>query len=161
MLRGIGFLLGIVLLGSCNNAMVKSEFKATDNGAWNKDHTIEFSFSELDTLQQHDIFINLRNDQNYPYSNLFLITELIDPNGDITKDTLEYEMALPDGTWLGKGYGNIKENKLWFKENVVFSSSGVYTLKVSHAMRKNGNVDGLIDLDGITDVGYEIVKSNK
>ena len=70
-------------------------------------------------------------------------------------------MAQPDGTWLGKGYGSIKENKLWFKENIVFPSAGVYTLRLSHAMRKNGNVDGVINLEGITDVGFEIVKSNE
>jgi gliding motility-associated lipoprotein GldH len=77
------------------------------------------------------------------------------------RDTLEYEMAKPDGQWLGTGYGSLKENKLWYKENVVFPSSGVYTLEISHAMRKNGQVDGIVELEGITDVGYLIEKSNQ
>lgn len=159
--RKVILLLFIVWLGSCDDSIIKSDFKATDNGSWNKDNVIEFEFSELDTIQSYNMFINVRNDQNFPYSNLFLIAELNDPNGNLTKDTLEYEMALPDGTWLGKGFGSIRENKLWYKENIVFSSSGVYTLKVSHAMRKNGELDGVINLEGITDVGFEIVKSNK
>lgn len=141
--------------------MVKSEFKATENGAWPKDSIITFSFSEIDTLQQHNMFINVRNDNAFPYNNLFLIAELNFPDGEIVTDTLEYEMAQPDGTWLGKGYGSIKENKLWYKENIVFPTSGVYTLRLAHAMRKNGSVNGVINLAGITDVGYEIVKSNK
>ena len=70
-------------------------------------------------------------------------------------------MALPNGQWLGKGYGSIKENKLWYKENIVFPSSGVYTLQISHAMRKNGNIEGIVDLEGITDVGFQIEKSNQ
>jgi gliding motility-associated lipoprotein GldH len=106
------------------------------------------------------MFINVRNDDTFPYSNLFLITALTTPEGEVLQDTLEYSMALPDGSWLGKGSGSLKENKLWYKENIVFSSSGVYTLEVSHAMRKNGNISGVIGLDGITDVGLEITKSN-
>jgi len=153
--------LVIVLLVSCNDSIVKTDFRATTNGSWNKDNIVEFSFSEMDTLQKHHMFINVRNDNTFPFSNLFLIAQLDYPNGKTVTDTLEFMMARPDGTWLGKGYGSMKENRLWYKENIVFPSSGVYTLRLSHAMRKNGNVDGVINLEGITDVGYEIVKSNE
>ncbi|MGB5668075.1 MAG: gliding motility lipoprotein GldH [Maribacter sp.] len=160
MLRVVFALVVVVFLVSCDDSILKSDFRATDNGSWNKDNVIEFNFSEMDTIQNHHIFINIRNDNTFPYSNLFLIAELIYPNGETVKDTLEFVMASPDGTWLGKGYGSIKENKLWYKENIIFPSSGVYTIRLSHAMRKNGNVDGVVNLDGITDVGFEIVKSN-
>jgi len=156
------FVVALVLvLASCNSGLVKSEYRATNNGSWDKDLVMKFEFSELDTLQNHNMFINIRNDNNFAYNNLFLITEMAFPNGETVTDTLEYEMATPDGTWLGKGFGSIKENKLWFKENIVFPTSGVYTLQVSHAMRKNGSVNGIVNLEGITDVGFEIVKSNK
>lgn len=148
----------LALMVSCNTNMVKSEYRATDGGFWNKEHVFEFTFSELDTVQKHDLFINVRNDETFPYSNLFLIAELNFPDGNTVTDTLEYEMALSDGTWLGKGFGSLKESKLWYKENIVFPISGVYTLRVSHAMRKNGNVNGVINLEGVTDVGIEIVK---
>jgi len=148
-----------VVLFSCNTELVKSEFRATDGGVWNKNNTIEFSFSEIDTSQRHNIFINVRNDASFPYSNLFLIAELEFPTGQTTKDTLQYEMALPDGTWLGKGYGSLKENKLWYKENVVFPTAGVYKVRISQAMRKNGSINGVVNLEGVTDVGIEIERS--
>lgn len=148
-----------ILISSCSETLQVSEFTAISGGNWNKDDTVEFTFSEVDTLGNHNIFVMVRNDERYPYSNLFLITELGFPNGETIRDTLEYEMALPDGQWLGKGYGSIKENKLWYKENIVFPVNGVYTLQISHAMRKNGNVDGIADLQGITDIGFEIEKS--
>ena len=152
--------IALFLLIACDDSLVKSEFKATDNGTWNKDSIVEFTFSDLDTLQSHHMFINLRNDENFPYNNLFLIAELDFPDGETLTDTLEFEMALPDGQWLGHGYGSIKENKLWYKENIVFPNSGVYTLRLAHAMRKNGSIEGVENLEGITDVGFEIVKSN-
>lgn len=159
--RIIFFIALFISMVSCNEGLVKSDFQATDSGSWAKDDTVEFTFSEMDTVQKHDIFINVRNDNSFSYNNLFLIAQLNFPDGEIVTDTLEYEMALPDGTWLGKGYGSIKENKLWYKENIVFPTSGVYTLRLEHAMRKNGNVNGVENLEGITDVGFEIVKSNK
>ncbi len=160
MLKSLGAFLLVVFMVSCDRQIVKSEYSPTQNGIWNKDSVVAFSFKELDTLQEYNMFINVRNDGTYPYSNLFLIAELQFPNGDMLRDTLEYEMAKPDGEWLGTGYGSLKENKLWYKENVVFPTSGVYKLEISHAMRKNGQVDGIVELEGITDVGYLIEKSN-
>lgn len=146
---------------SCNFNTVKSDYQATYNGSWSKDNVVEFTFSEIDTTQKHNIYINIRNDETFEFNNLFLIAELDYPDGQSVTDTLEYQMALPDGTWLGKGSGSLKENKLWYKENIIFPTSGVYTLRVSHAMRKNGNVNGILNLEGITDIGFEIEKSNK
>jgi len=160
MLRLIGCILVSWLFISCSSNVIKTEYKSLNNAVWNKDEVLQFSFSEMDSLQNHDIYINVRNDNDFPYSNLFLIAAMTTPEGEVIQDTLEYAMALPDGTWLGKGYGSIKENKLWYKENIVFPSSGVYTIEISHAMRKNGNVSGIVGLEGITDVGVEITKSN-
>jgi len=143
MLRPLLFSIIALLVFSCNTATVKSNFMSTDDGSWPKDSIVKFTFSELDTMAGHNVYINIRNDQTFPYNNLFLIAELNFPSGESVRDTLEYEMAMPDGTWLGKGYGSIKENKLWYKENIVFPTSGVYTLQLSHAMRKNGAVDGV------------------
>ncbi|WP_299430871.1 gliding motility lipoprotein GldH [uncultured Maribacter sp.] len=158
------FSLSIILLlflVSCSGTTIKSEYQSLKDASWHKNDTITFNFSELDTIEKHHIFINVRNDQNYPYSNLFLITELNYPNGDVVKDTLEYNMALPDGTWLGKGQGSLKESKLWFRENIVFPSSGVYTLQIVHGMRKNGTISGVVNLEGITDVGFQIEKNKQ
>lgn len=160
MLKGLTALLLGVLMVSCDGQTLISAYKSTDNGVWHKDSIMRFTFTDLDTLQPYNMFINVRNDQTYPYSNLFVIAELGFPNGDVVRDTLEYEMAARDGQWLGTGQGSLKENKLWYKENVVFPSSGVYTLELSQAMRKNGQVDGIVELEGITDVGYQIEKSN-
>ena len=160
-IKTILFFSVFVLLSSCETQTVYSDYQQLDNGVWKIDDTISFSFSELDSLEQYDVYLNVRNDNDFAYSNLFLITELDYPNGKTVSDTLEYEMALPDGSWLGKGFGSVKENKLWYRENIVFPDSGVYKLKILHAMRQNGNVEGISKLNGITDIGLEITKSTK
>ncbi len=152
------FILGLI---SCNDNLVFSDYKAMENGKWNMDSPVDFQFTELDTAMAHNMFINIRNDNSYQFSNLFLITELEHPDGNTFRDTLEYKMAEPSGEWLGKGFGSVKENKLWFQEKVVFPDSGVYRVSISHAMRKNGNVEGVHLLEGIIDVGLEIEKSTQ
>ena len=82
------------------------------------------------------------------------------PHGKVITDTLEYRMAHPDGAWMGEGIGSIKESKLWYKENVAFFEEGSYKLSVSQAVRNNGEVQGVTQLKGITEVGYSIEAAN-
>ncbi|RIV44563.1 gliding motility lipoprotein GldH [Flagellimonas pelagia] len=152
-------LLVIITLFSCNDLLVHSEYKPIKDGKWQMDEPVQFEFSKLDSTATYNMFLDIRNDDSYSFSNLFLIAELEYPSGNATKDTLEYKMAEPSGEWLGKGMGSVKENKLWFKENIVFPETGVYKVTVSHAMRKNGVVEGLHILEGVTDVGLEIEKA--
>ena len=92
---------------------------------------------------------------------MFLIVEMDFPHGKKIKDTLEYKMADPSGKLLGVGITDIKENKLWYKENVIFKEKGEYVVKIQHAMRENGKVSGVVNLEGITDIGFRIEKPTK
>lgn len=65
-------------------------------------------------------------------------------------------MAKPNGELLGEGFTDVKENKLWYKEGVRFDEIGDYSITIQHAMRNNGEVNGVDNLKGITDVGFRI-----
>ncbi|MGS2762507.1 gliding motility lipoprotein GldH [Sinomicrobium sp. M5D2P9] len=153
------FWMGSTLLLSCDSESVYSDYQAL-NHPWSKEESVGFTFQPPDTVQTYNMFINLRNDDNYPFSNLFLIVKLNFPDGKVIADTLEYEMAEPDGKWLGEGFTDLKESKLWYKENVVFPDSGEYTVAIEHAMRKIGEEEGIGELEGITDIGLQIKKTN-
>ena len=148
-------LLVAVLLVSCDEKRVFDEYKSVGS-AWHKDSIVSFDLPVLDSTQRYDLFINLRDNNNYPYSNLFLIVTLEKPNGYTKVDTLEYEMASPDGTLLGNGYTDIKESKLFYKEGVRFR--GNYKLNIKQAVRESGKVPGVVQLEGITDIGLRIEK---
>ncbi|PKA82872.1 protein involved in gliding motility GldH [Ulvibacter sp. MAR_2010_11] len=151
----IVFLVLIFLVVSCTSDTIVSETQPLP-GYWEKDKTVEFSIPQLDSLKKYNVFLHLRNTNEYPYNNLFLIVSMQFPQGKTLVDTLEYRMATPDGTWLGEGIGSVKENKLWYKEKVSFFEEGNYNITITHAVRNNGDVEGVTQLDGITDVGYSI-----
>lgn len=147
---------------SCDSNHVYDEYKSVPN-LWHKDSIVSFKINPPDSLNRYNLFVNLRNTNEYKYNNLFLIVEMVFPHGKTIKDTLEYKMADPTGKLLGSGLTDTKENKLWYKENIIFNEAGDYQVNVQHAMRENGKVNGVIDLEGIIDVGFRIEKtvSNK
>ena len=99
----IGVFLLFVCLSSCDENRVFDSYKTLENGVWNRNESVEFQFSVTDTINKHNLFFSIRNNQDYPYSNLYLISQLNFPNGKKIVDTLEYEMADPRGRFLGKG----------------------------------------------------------
>jgi gliding motility-associated lipoprotein GldH len=148
-------LLTVIAFSSCDKKRVFDEYK-TVGSAWHKDSIITFDLPILDSTKRYNLFINLRDNNNYQYNNLFLIVSIEKPNGYTKVDTLEYQMASPDGTILGEGFTDIKESKLFYKEKVRFR--GKYKVSIKQAVRETGKVPGVELLEGITDVGLRIEK---
>ncbi|MDC1162068.1 gliding motility lipoprotein GldH [Tenacibaculum sp.] len=154
------FMCLAMLFVSCDSNRVYDSYHSVSVDGWGKEEPAVFEFPINDTLTKRNLFINVRNNNNYPFSNIFLITKMNFPDGQRIIDTLEYEMADVTGKFLGEGFTEVKENKLFYKENIIFPISGNYTINISQAMRKNGETDGVISLEGITDVGFRIEKIN-
>ena len=148
-------ILVAILFFSCDKKRVFDEYKSVGR-AWHKDSTVTFDLPELDSTKRYNLFVTLRDNNNYPFNNLFLIVGIEMPNGFTKVDTLEYQMANPDGSLMGDGFSDIKENKLFFKENVRFR--GKYKVNIKQAVRENGKVPGVTALEGITEVGFRIEK---
>ncbi len=161
MLKSKDWFLGIFfvsLVMGCDSNRIFDEYQSVSN-AWDKDNPVAFRVTPPDSINPYNLFVNLRNTDDYKYSNLFLIVELNYPNGKTIKDTLEYTMANPDGSFLGTGFTDVKENKLWYKgydTPFIFNESGEYVVNIQHAMRQNGIVEGIQKLEGITDVGFRV-----
>ena len=142
---------------SCDKNRVFDAYKSVPN-QWHKDSVVSFEINPPDSINPYNLFVNLRNTNAYKYNNLFLIVEMTFPHGKTIKDTLEYRMADPSGKLLGTGVLDTKENKLWYKEHVVFNEAGMYKVSIQHAMRESGQVNGIVNLEGITDVGFRVEK---
>jgi len=155
-MRNLLLLLWVSLMfTSCDQQPVASEMKTLPN-YWPKDDKITFTIPQLDSLSKYNVYLHLRNSNEYQFNNIYIIAEMIFPHGRVVTDTLEYRMAETNGKWLGTGIGSIKDNKLWYKESISFFEKGNYTLILSHAVRNNGDVNGVSRLEGIVDVGYSI-----
>jgi gliding motility-associated lipoprotein GldH len=150
------YFLVLIVLISCDKKRVFDEYKTVGNG-WNKDSIVSFDLPAVDTKKQYNLFINIRDNNDYPFNNLFLIVNMEQPDKRTIVDTLEYQMANPDGSLLGEGFTDVKDNKLIYKERMKFNS-GTYKIHIKQAVRQTGKVSGVVKLEGITDVGFRIEK---
>ncbi len=156
--KTISIIVGFILLVSCNSNIVYDQYKHIVNFQWPSDNSIEFIVSNQDTISKNNVFINIRNNKDYEFSSLFLIAKIEFPSGFQVVDTLEYEMTDSKGNWLGTGFTDLKENKLFYKEQVVFSEKGDFKFNIQHATRSINDVEGKNPLKGIIDVGLRIEK---
>ncbi len=141
-----------IVFSSCNTSSIYDEHTVVDKGNWYKDEMARFEVVVTDTIQLYDFYLNIRNNMDYRYSNLyvFLITKF--PNNNISRDTIECLLANTEGKWLGKGWGPVKENEILLSSNMRFPLKGKYEFVIQHAMRTD-------TLKGIQNIGIRIAKS--
>jgi gliding motility-associated lipoprotein GldH len=142
----------LALMTACNTHIVYDENVPIDEGKWVYDRAVRFQVEVTDTQENYHFLMNIRNDNTYRYSNLFIFMTTYFPNGNITRDTIEFVLADESGKWLGKGWGRIRENNILLSENLRFPVTGKYTFLAQQAMRDD-------TLTGITDVGLIIKKA--
>ena len=139
----------VFLLSACGKNVLYEQNERIPSAIWNKDQILEFPVDVEDTLSAHHIYINVRNLNNYPLSNLFLFVNIQSPDGLYNRDTVQCFLAEPSGKWLGKGFGNVWSNRFRYKTNIRFPVSGVYLFQIEQSMR-------IEDLEGISDVGLRV-----
>jgi gliding motility-associated lipoprotein GldH len=144
-----GFLL---MVYACDKSVMYDESHHVKNSVWNIADTLFFEFDVVDSTIAYDFAFNIRNTTSYSYQNLFLFITARYPDGNYSRDTAECILAAPDGRWLGKGSGKLRDSQLLFRKAVHFRKSGHYIIGVTQAMRTD-------DLEGISDVGIRITKS--
>jgi gliding motility-associated lipoprotein GldH len=149
------FLLVLICFLSCDKKRVFDDYKSV-GAAWQKDSIVSFDFKQEDTTKLYNLFVNLRANQAYQFNNLYVIVAMERPGGFTKVDTLQYQMTNPDGSLLGQGFSDIKESKLFYKENLRFDTIGDYKVRIQQAVRQTGKIEGIQTLQGITEVGFRI-----
>lgn len=145
--------LFLAAFSACDTNRVFDEYQPIFESNWQKDSLVVFDIPISDTLQNHNLYVNIRNDVNYGYSNLWLFVEIEQPDGMAVQDTFEMVLAEPSGKWLGEGFGGLKTRRAMYRSNVFFPGSGDYKISIQQGMRDN-------ILEGISDVGFRVEKMN-
>ena len=152
MLNRTFIFLFISALLACNNPSYL-EFKNFKNG-WDKSKKLEFNIINDNTNTPKDISFVLRHNQDYPFSNIFLISELSFENKEIIIDTFEFQLANPKGDWLGEKKISVVEHTLPFKSNFILKNAN--KLRIRTSMRLNDSSKEIENLPGIVNFGILI-----
>ena len=144
----------VVTLISCDSKRFYEENKSIEGGVWVNTNFPSFKVNITDTLARYNLYLNVRNDGTYPYSNLYLFIHTLLPGDKTASDTVECQLADPDGKWRGAGFGSLKFNRFLFQRMMAFPRKGIYRFEIQHAMRVK-------ELKGIRDVGIRIEKQSR
>ncbi|MDX2432939.1 MAG: gliding motility lipoprotein GldH [Bacteroides sp.] len=146
--RILGTVFFIILLSACDSEMVYDHYTSFDSGIWKWNDVAVFEMDVTDTLALNNIYLQVRHSTDYPMSNLYMFVNVKGPGGQFRKDTVNLILATPEGQWIGRGTGSIRELRLLYKSQTRFGSPGVYNFSLEQAMRK-------AELP-VTDVGVRI-----
>jgi gliding motility-associated lipoprotein GldH len=142
-----------LLITACDPARVYEKNIKIPDGIWHRDYIARFDLLVEDTINSHNLYVNVRNASLYPKSNLYLFITTIAPSGHSVRDTVEIILADEKGKWMGSGLGDIWDLQQLYKENVRFAQRGKYSFEYEQAMRTE-------KLPFILDVGLRVEKAD-
>ncbi len=139
----------LISLMSCTADEGEIQMKPINN-SWKVKEEQKFQLKINDAQNPKNIIFVVRNNNDYPYSNIRFIVNFTSLKTKKTQtDTLNYILARPNGEWMGTGFGSTKEILFQYKADYKFPENGAYEIGVIQGMRK----DPLI---GIEDIGIKI-----
>ena len=142
----------IVIASACQDKRVYENYIDIPKHSWHKEHIAQFEVEITDSIQLHNIYVNIRNTGKYPFSNLWLFVKQTNPEGQIIEDRFECHLADETGEWFGSGFGDIFDLQLLYKPSIVFTKPGTYIIEMTHGMRTE-------ELPGIVNVGLKLEKA--
>ena len=118
---------------------------------WAMENRVPFDVTVNDTVGIYAFGINLRHMENYRYSNLYVFLHTTMPNGNLMHDTIQCLLATPEGQWVGKSSGSMRDLHITLNPQMRFPQAGPYHFEIEQAMREPV-------LKGISDIGLFIEK---
>lgn len=142
----------IATLTACHSAYFDKRYVIRE-AKWDMSDRAVFDVNIDDTASTYLFGVEVRHLENYRYSNLFMFLTTAMPDGNVTRDTIECVLAMPDGQWLGKRSGSMCDAKILLNDKLKFPTTGNYHFVIEQAMRDT-------TLKGISDIGLIIDKTN-
>ena len=140
----------LLLLISCNNEGFDQR-TVIPEAQWAMENRVPFDVMVNDTVSIYAFGVSLRHMENYRYSNLYVFLHTTMPNGNLTHDTIQCLLATPEGEWVGKSSGSMRDLRITLNPAMRFPLQGNYHFEIEQAMREPV-------LKGISDIGIFIEK---
>jgi gliding motility-associated lipoprotein GldH len=138
---------------SCDKQEIYYRFHELKNGEWAQNDTLVFEIDStlFELNKPYNLTIEVANNVNYPYRNIWFFVQSNIERDTIYTDTFkEFLLADEFGKWKGSGFGSLFQSSLPFAE-VTFREKRNYRIKLEHGMRDQ-------PLAGIEKVGIRITK---
>ncbi len=123
---------------------------------WKVSDAPDFEFKITDTGKKYNLYYNVRNSLDYPYSRIFITYHLQDSTGNElqskldTQDLFDQKTGAPFGS---SGLGDLYDHRFPLLRNYEFKIPGRYKIKLEQYTRQD-------TLKGILAVGVRVEEAN-
>ena len=157
-MKGFSFVLitFFVLILSCKGEDTLYSSHIETKGAWLKNKPVKASLEINEGPIDIDLILKLNED--YPFSNIYLISSISNPDLKIT-DTIYFKFDYSENKSLLSRQMRIKTFKIPIYKNMNLNEKT--SVEISHAVRFIDSTEPVMKLEGILDVGILVNKSNE
>jgi gliding motility-associated lipoprotein GldH len=125
------------ILYSCATIDLYEKTVAIPEHAWKSSFKPSFDFTIKDTTASYTVFLVLRHNEKYSFSNIFLNLYVKGPGQDSTvKIQKELTLATNEKGWLGSGMDDIYEHRIAMAAPQSLKA-GTYTFTLEQIMRED------------------------
>ncbi len=144
--------LVVAVLTSCDSDRLYENNHDFEDHSWKVTEMPEFEFRIDDPEKKYNIYFNLRNSLDYPYSRIFITYHLQDSAGNKlqtklnTQDLFDQKTGSPFGS---TGLGDIYDHRFLLLNNYEFKFPGKYKVKLEQFTRQD-------TLKGVLAIGVRV-----
>lgn len=141
----------LLIFSSCGEREPYFQFQELENSDWAIDRTLLFDLdsASLKPDVAYDISIELTNNVNYPYRNLWLNISFEENDSIVKEKELEFLLADEYAKWTGAGFASLFQSSHPLEQKSIFSSTSKLKIYLRHKMQDE-------KLHGIERVGIKI-----
>jgi len=111
-----------------------------------------FDVDIADTTATYRVEVDVRHAGTYAYRNLYVGRDVLNKGGTVYHDTAEFQLASPEGQWIGDGITGLKTVTLPYRsEGLRFPKPDTYRFRLQHLMRDE-------PLEGIHSVALKLYR---
>lgn len=145
-------LVSTCVISSCDTNRIYETNHDFEDRAWRANDVQTFEFRIDDPGKKYNLYYNVRNSLDYPYSRIFVTYHLQDSLGNDlqTKLTMEDLFNQKTGAPFGSSsIGDIYDHRFPIQDSLEFKSPGTYKLKLEQFTRQD-------TLKGILAIGVRV-----
>jgi len=147
-------LVGMLYNVSCTVNSTYDRSVAIPKYRWDYNFVPSFPFTVEDTTAFYSIYISTRHLEEYAYSNMWIWVHLQQPDGKVTHQRVQLQLAQADGKWNGEGLNGIWLCSLPYKQFITFKSKGEYLISLEQNMRIN-------PLPAVMNMGVKVIRTER
>jgi len=144
------FFILFLFLFSCSHNEIFLKYHSFNKEGWDRKDAAVFHINIDNTTDLFDVSLEIRNNNDYPFHNIWLFVDSQTPGSNVRTDTIGVDLTDDYGKWHGKGI-SLYSLAVPYKTAIRFPQKGTYTYSIRHGMSKN-------PLKGISDIGLKISK---